>query len=333
MSFGNGNGRGPAELVSQETPRDYGPRQLYAPPGIQGKSLAIALGLFALTILTTLTAGAEFGQAYAQSKAPAFESFFGVYVDAYHDPRVLLAGIPFAATLLGILLAHELGHFFACRHYKLSASFPYFIPFPTLIGTMGAFIRIRSPIMNRKSLFDVGLSGPVVGFIFIIPALAYAIVRSKIVPNAYADSPFLFGEPLLMRAMLAILRPGVAVGDLLLHPIGRAAWVGLFATSLNLLPGGQLDGGHILYSLASGAHKKVTLVLALTLLPLVYYWPGWALWAILLMVLVFRHPPLLNWREPLDTRRKVWALVGVVIFVLSFMPVPIITPGHWWHSS
>jgi membrane-associated protease RseP (regulator of RpoE activity) len=335
MSFenGNGNGRVPAEFLPQEAPRVYVPRQVYAPPGNQRRSLAIALILLALTMVTTLAAGAEFGRAYAQDKAPAFDSFFGVYVDAYHDPRILLAGLSFAATLLGILLAHELGHFFACRHYKLSASFPYFLPVPTLIGTMGAFIRIRSPILNRKSLFDVGLSGPVVGFVIAIPAMAFALLHSKIVPNAYADSPFTFGVPLAMRWMLAMLRPGVAAGDLLLHPVGRAAWVGLFATSLNLLPGGQLDGGHILYSLASRAHKRATLVLALALLPLVYFWPGWALWAILLLAIGFRHPPLMDRREPLDTQRRVWAVVGLAIFVLSFMPVPIITPGYWWHLS
>ncbi len=321
------------ELMPVEAPRVYIPRQMYEPPGRQGRSLAIALILFAVTVVTTLAAGAEFGLAYAQDKAPAFDSFFGIYVAAYHEPRVLLAGLSFAATLMGILLAHELGHFFACRHYKLSASFPYFLPVPTLIGTMGAFIRIRSPITNRKSLFDVGLSGPVVGFVIAIPALAFAILHSKIVANAYADSPFTFGEPLAMRLLLALLRPGVAPGDLLLNPVGRAAWVGLFATSLNLLPGGQLDGGHILYSLASGAHKRVTIIVALALIPLVYFWLGWALWAIILLAVVSRHPPLMDRREPLDTRRRVWAVVGLAIFILSFMPVPIITPDHWWHLS
>ncbi len=333
MSFGNGNGRGPVEVLPVETPRVQIPRQVFLPPGNQGKSLAIALILFAVTVVTTLAAGAEFGRAYAQDKAPAFDNFFGVYVDAYHDPRLLLVGLPFAATLLGILLAHELGHFFACRYYKLSASFPYFLPLPTMIGTMGAFIRIRSPIMNRKSLFDVGLSGPVVGFVFAIPALAFAILRSKIVPGIEANSTVLFGEPLAMRWLLAMLRPGVAVGDLLLHPVGRAAWVGLFATSLNLLPGGQLDGGHILYSLASGAHKRATLVVALALLPLAYFWPGWALWSVLLLGIGFRHPPLMDRRESLDMKRREWAVAGLAIFMLSFMPAPIYFHGPWWNPS
>jgi membrane-associated protease RseP (regulator of RpoE activity) len=332
MSFGNGNGRVPAELLPAETPRVYIARQTYEPPGRQRRSLGIALSLFALTIVTTLAAGAEIGAAYAQNKAPAFDSFFGIYADAYHNPRLLLVGIPFAGTLLGILLAHELGHFFACRHYKLSASYPYFIPVPTMIGTMGAFIRIRSPIMNRKSLFDVGLSGPVVGFALAIPALAFAIVRSKIVPGIEASSPVLFGEPLAIRWLLALLRPHVAAGDLLLHPVGRAAWVGLFATSLNLLPGGQLDGGHILYSLASGAHKRVTLAVALCLIPLIYFWPGWLLWAVLLLAIGFRHPPLMDRRTPLDTGRRVWAFAGLLIFALTFMPAPIYFHGPWWSA-
>jgi membrane-associated protease RseP (regulator of RpoE activity) len=330
MSAGNGNGRVPVETLPAETPRAYVPPRIYVPTGNQWRSLTIALILFALTVLTTLAAGSEFGTAYAQDKAPAFDSFFGAYVGAYNNPRLLLAGLPFAATLLGILLAHELGHFFACRHYKISASFPYFLPFPTLIGTMGAFIRIRSPLMNRKSLFDVGLSGPVVGFVFTIPALVYGIAHSKVVADAYADSPFTFGVPLLMRWLLALLRPGVAAENLLLNPVGRAAWVGLFVTSLNLLPGGQLDGGHILYSLASSAHRRVTMIVAIALVPLAYFWPGWALWAILILAIGFRHPPLMDRREPLDARRRVWAVAGLAIFILSFMPVPFISPENFW---
>src|ERR1700704_4786800 len=143
-----------------------------------------------------------------------------------HDPQVLLTGVPFAFTLLGILLAHELGHYFACRYYGISASYPYFIPAPTLIGTLGAFIRIRSPIYNRKALFDVGLAGPVVGFLFAIPALAIAVLYSKVIPFSERDATIVFGHPLALRFLTAILRPGMRPGDLLLHPVGRAAWVG-----------------------------------------------------------------------------------------------------------
>ncbi len=127
-----------------------------------------------------------------------------------------------------------------------------------------------------------------------------------------------------MRLLVAILRPGVSPGDLLLHPVGRAAWVGLFATALNLLPGGQLDGGHILYSVASKYHKKITLAVALLLIPLgLLYWRGWIMWAVLLLAIGFRHPPLLNQWERLDRPRLMWAGVAILIFVLCFMPMPV----------
>ena len=240
-------------------------------------------------------------------------------------PQLLLAGVPFAFTLIGILLAHELGHFFACRYYGISASYPYFIPAPTLIGTLGAFIRIRSPIYNRKALFDVGLAGPVVGFLFAIPALAIAVLYSRVVPFSEAHASIVFGEPLALRLLAGILRPGVPVGDLLLHPVGRAAWVGLFATALNLLPGGQLDGGHILYAAATKYHRRITFAVALLLIPLgVFFWKGWILWSILLLALGFRHPPLLNRWEPLDRTRLLWAAVAILIFILCFMPMPVL---------
>jgi membrane-associated protease RseP (regulator of RpoE activity) len=334
MSNGNGNGNGhfPAGIATLDPPpRVIIPRRIRKPrPERRGRSLAIALALFAVTIISTLAAGAEFSASYAQNQMPSFDNFFHVYFTALHNPSTLLTGWPFAFTLMGILLAHELGHYFACRYYHTSASFPYFIPAPTLVGTMGAFIRIRSAIVNRKALFDIGISGPVVGFIFAVPALAVAIVRSKIVPGVQAAAQVNFGEPLLMKLLIALLRHGANTGDLLLNPVGRAAWVGLFVTSLNLLPGGQLDGGHILYSLASGIHKRATFIVALALLPLFLVWPGWIVWAALLLALGFRHPPLMDRFEPLDRKRYIWAAVAFAIFVLCFMPAPFIQRGGWW---
>src|SRR6202163_2960098 len=221
----------------------------------QRRSLAIAILLFVLTLISTLAVGAQYASSYASGQSPDFDALFSTYASLLAHPQLLLAGVPFAFTLIGILLAHELGHFFACRYYGISASYPYFIPAPTLIGTMGAFIRIRSPIQNRKALFDVGLAGPVVGFLFAIPALAIAIAYSREIPLSQAHPSVIFGDPLAMRILMAVLRPGVPPSALLLHPVGRAAWVGLFATSLNLLPGGQLDGGHILRSLSARAHR------------------------------------------------------------------------------
>lgn len=322
----------PVELMPLEPPRVYIPRAVYMPPEKRGRSLVIALVLLAVTIVSTLAAGAEFSLSYSQNHMPSVDDFFEVYFQAVRHPQSLLIGVPFAFTLLGILLAHELGHYFTCRYYKMSASYPYFLPFPSLFGTLGAFIRIRSPIANRKALFDVGLSGPVVGFIFTVPALALAILHSKVIPGVEAASQMTFGEPMALQLLMALLRPGVAAGDLLLHPVGRAAWVGLFVTSLNLLPASQLDGGHVLYSLAPGIHKRATLLVALSLVPLAILWPSWIIWAILLLAFGYRHPPLLDRWEPLDKKRHVWAAVGLAIFVLSFMPVPLISRGGWWHN-
>jgi membrane-associated protease RseP (regulator of RpoE activity) len=291
----------------------------------QRRSLAIAVSLFLLTLISTLAVGAQFASSYAAGQSPDFEDFFSTYSTLLTHPQLLLAGVPFAFTLIGILLAHELGHFFACRYYGISASYPYFIPAPTLIGTMGAFIRIRSPIYNRKALFDVGLAGPVVGFLFAIPALAIAVLNSKVVPFSDAHASIVFGEPLALRLLVSILRPGVAPGDLLLHPVGRAAWVGLFATALNLLPGGQLDGGHIMYAAASKYHRRITIGVALLLLPLgLFFWKGWILWSIILLGLGFRHPPLLNRLEQLDRSRLIWIGVAILMFVLCFMPMPVL---------
>jgi membrane-associated protease RseP (regulator of RpoE activity) len=290
----------------------------------QRKSLAIAIVLFGLTLVSTLAVGAQYASSYASWQSPDFDELFSTYANLILHPSLLLSGVPFAFTLIGILLAHELGHFFACRYYGISASYPYFLPAPTLIGTLGAFIRIRSPIYNRKALFDVGLAGPVVGFLFAVPALAIAIFYSRVVPASEAHSSIVFGQPLVMRLLVAMLRPGVGSGDLLLHPVGRAAWVGLFATALNLLPGGQLDGGHILYSVASKYHRWITVGVALLLIPLgVFFWSGWIFWSILLLAIGFRHPPLLNRWERLDRTRLVWTAVAVAMFILCFMPMPV----------
>jgi membrane-associated protease RseP (regulator of RpoE activity) len=288
------------------------------------RSLLIALGLLVLTAFSTLAAGAQFAAAYAVGRQPAFDDFAVSYFQPFLEPRLFLSGIPFAVTLLGILLAHELGHFFACRHHRIQASYPFFIPAPTLIGTLGAFIRIQSPIINRRALFDVALAGPVVGFVVAVPALAIAIANSKFVAAGEPDALVLFGQPLIEWLLEAVLRPGIPHEALLLHPVGRAAWVGLFATALNLLPAGQLDGGHILYALASQRHRRVTLLVAILLVPLaVYFWVGWLLWAILLLAIGSRHPPLLDRWQPLDRRRRSWALVALAIFILCFMPAPV----------
>lgn len=281
----------------------------------------VALVLFLLTVVSTLAVGSQYARAYANNQVH-LPLQFSAYAELVTNPSLLLLGIPFSFTLLGILLAHELGHYFACRYYGIAASYPYFLPAPTIIGTLGAFIRIRSPIVNRTALFDVGLAGPVVGFVFAVPALLWAILYSKVAPLAHASAIMDFGEPPLVWLLSAVLRPGVPSEDLLLHPVGRAAWVGLFATALNLLPAGQLDGGHILYAVASHRHRQISVACALLLLPLGLLWEGWFVWSALLLILGMRHPALMDRWEPLDGRRRFWVLIAAVIFLLCFMPVP-----------
>lgn len=280
------------------------------------------LTLFVLTILTTLSVGAHLAYTYVHN-LPPYDFEFNPFAVLLHDPSQLLLGLPFSFTLLGILLAHELGHYVMCRYYGISASYPYFIPAPTIIGTMGAFIRIRSPIVNRKALFDVGIAGPLVGFVFAVPALAVAIAYSKIIPGGQDAGNIVFGNPPLAWLLTKLLRPDVAPSDIFLHPVGRAAWVGLFATALNLLPVGQLDGGHIVYALASKQHRVFSRLFCLALIPMgMLFWPGWLMWALLLMFLGMRHPAVVNPDSPLDAKRKLLAAVALIVFLLCFTPSP-----------
>jgi membrane-associated protease RseP (regulator of RpoE activity) len=229
--------------------------------------------------------------------------------------------------LISILLVHELGHFFACRYYGIDSSYPYFLPAPTLIGTFGAFIRIRSPILNRKALFDVGISGPVAGFVLALPILAAGVYFSKVVPGAQKDAFIIFGNPPLMKFFIALFHPGVRPGNLLLNPVALAAWVGLFATALNLLPIGQLDGGHIIYSVNSEKHRRISQIAGIALfLMAIFFWQGWIVFAVLVFFLGYRHPQLLDSWTPLDRSRRAWALIALIIFLLCFTPMPLSHP-------
>lgn len=329
VSDGNGNGHGrlPLEVLEMRFPpqaeiQRYRPR----PPAFWP-----ALVLFLLTVVSTLAVGTEFALSYAQNREP-FSSTdpISTVIDVFRHPQLLVLGVPFSFTLLTILMAHELGHYFACRIYGIDASYPYFIPAPTFFGTFGAFIRIRSPITTRKALFDVGLSGPVVGFVLAAPAMAIAVAWSKVVPNVQGTGEFLLGIPPLMRIFISWFHPHVNPAWILLHPVGRAAWVGLFATALNLLPVWQLDGGHIVYSLASGFHRRISLAVSLSLVGLgilgaPFRGMTWIFWGVLLTILSlrFKHPPLYDPWEKLDPARRVWAVVALAIFLLCFMVWPV----------
>jgi membrane-associated protease RseP (regulator of RpoE activity) len=324
---GNGNGIAPAEVLEPLYRAFYEPCAFAAPA--QRRPFVLALVLFILTVISTLAVGTEFSISYRENRPP-FSGLGNPFAPTWHaltHPRLLLLGIPFSFTLIGILLAHELGHYFACRYYKIDASYPYFLPAPSLIGTFGAFIRIRSPIFNRKALFDVGFSGPLVGFVLAVPILAFGVCISKVVPGVQDGALVIFGSPPLMRFFLALFHPGVSSQNILLSPIALAAWVGLFATALNLLPVGQLDGGHIVYSVASEKHRRISIAFAVAMIPMgIFFSSEWLVIAVLLFLIRFRHPPLIDPWTPLDATRRAWAVAALIIFLLCFTPLPL-RPG------
>ena len=288
-------------------------------------SLGFHVVLFLLTVLTTLVVGTHVELNYAQN-LPAFDWDISLaYFRAlWAHPETLILGIPFSFTLLSILLAHELGHYLTCRHYGIHATYPYFIPAPTLIGTLGAFIRIKSPIVNRRELFDVGISGPLAGFVLAVPALIAAIFLAKgTAPTVPPDSISL-GAPLAVILLAKLFRSGIDPAQVILHPVGCGAWVGLFATALNLLPVGQLDGGHILYAVLGDKCRNISRGFFLVLLPLgSFCWHGWLAWAVILFFLGLRHPRVIEPVEALGRGRKILAVVAVVVLILTFLPTPV----------
>ena len=304
-------------------------RSFYAPvpqnPPL--KTLLLSGFLFLLTLCTCLVAGSQFAVAFAHNESVSVDDFVHGFKLLVQHPAALLNGLPFAITLLTILLAHELGHFFACRHHHIRTSYPFFIPAPTLIGTFGAFILLRSPIRSTRALFDVGASGPFVGFVFAVPALVFGVLAAKVVPAIAdpANSDVIFGAPLILHILAKIFHPNAPASTLLLHPVGRAAWVGLFATSLNLLPSGQLDGGHILRSVNTRLHRIISnfLPAALILLGFLRHWNGWYIWGALLFGLRFLRTAPIYDDTPLDPDRRFAAFLALLIFLLCFMPAPI----------
>ncbi len=281
--------------------------------------------LLALTLCSTTFVGAIFEESF-RARQPLDYSHLTDTLRAIVDkPALLLAGLAFSLTLMTILLAHELGHYFACRYYGIDASLPYFLPFPSPIGTLGAFIRIRSPIYTRQALFNVGIAGPLAGFAVLVPALVIGIGASQVMRGTgiAERGDLIFGVPTIQRIFEWIIFPGVRPADILLHPIARAAWVGILATALNLLPIGQLDGGHILYALAGRRHKLLSRIFVLALLPLGYFcWYGWFVWAAVLFFFALRHPVIYDITK-LDRNRVVLGLAALAIFLLTFTLAPL----------
>lgn len=279
--------------------------------------------LFALSLLTTTIAGVVFMQSFERNRPLDLDHYVNVFSALYAHPLLLVEGLAFSITLMTILLAHELGHYFACRYYGIDASLPYFLPAPTPIGTLGAFIRIRSPIYTRKALFDVGIAGPLAGFVVLLFALAIGIANSKVVPGIAVQGDLIFGVPAIERIMEWLIFPGVPSSDISLHPVARGAWVGILATALNLLPIGQLDGGHILYAFAGRAHRLLSRAFVAVLVPMgILYSRSWLVWAVLLFFFGLRHPLIYD-QTKMD-RNRVWlGLTALVIFLLTFTLVPL----------
>jgi hypothetical protein len=285
--------------------------------------LWLHIALLIATFLSTMLVGAHM-QANFASHQPVFSlnDDLDIFLKSvWLQPSTLLAGIPFSFTLMFILLAHEMGHYLYARHYHVYATLPFFIPFPSLIGTLGAFIRIKSPIPSRSVLFDIGVGGPIAGFFPSCIAVLVGLQLSH--PLAAATGPLNNqpGFPLFFHVASHVLHIKTALTALSLHPIAAAGWVGMFATSLNLLPGGQLDGGHVFYAVLPRLHKWASLFTALALLLMArYFFWVWGLWAVILWLTSF-HPPVPK-RPGLSAARKWAASFALVMLILTFTPAP-----------
>jgi membrane-associated protease RseP (regulator of RpoE activity) len=282
--------------------------------------------LFAVTLLSMTVAGATFA---------------GVPLGwAWPSASALRIGLTFSLPLAAILAAHESGHYLVARKYRVNASPPFFIPFPPqlgLLGTMGAFIRLRSPMYDRRTLFDIGAAGPFAGIIVAIPVLLLGLSHSAtaMLPGApfahqfivVEDWHLLLGDSLLLSLCRSIVG---AQGTIALTPLAIAGWTGLFITCLNLLPLAQLDGGHVTYALFGDAQPWIARFAWLLLIPMGYLWQGWWLWAVLALVIGrgrLTHPMLIAPERPLDAGRKALAWVAIALLVLTFAPAAIFIPG------
>jgi membrane-associated protease RseP (regulator of RpoE activity) len=290
----------------------------------------LALVLFVLTFLCATTLGPVM---YLLSRTDVVTDLPPVLTPTvaariWSDPALLRIGLAFSVPALLILLAHELGHYVACRRYGLPSTLPYFLPMPTNFGTFGAFIRIKAPIRSRKELFDVGIAGPIAGFVVLVPFLLYGVAHSEPAPlRLDPEGPsglWMLGRCLAIELAAWVFHGRLQEGTTLnLHPSAMAAWLGLLATALNLLPLGQLDGGHILYAATGRLQRRLALPLWIALALLVYRWPGWIVWCLIILVIGLHHPPVYDERTPLDRGRRRLAWTALAIFILAFIPAPL----------
>lgn len=266
--------------------------------------------LFLITIFTTLLAGS-----YQEGGEP------------FRRPADLVKGIPFSFTLMSILFVHEMGHYVTSKYYGVKTTLPYFIPGPWApfgIGTFGAFIRMRSPILRKNALLDIGAAGPIAGFVVSIFAVGVGLYSSRIVEIQEGNALLRLGDPLMFTFLAHFLGKVPPAGyDVALSSVAFAGWFGLFVTSMNLLPIGQLDGGHIAYALLGRKQRFLSIGMVVILIILgVIGWPGWYIWAILISFLGLHHPPTIDEDVPLDLKHQLIGWGSIVLFIVTFMPVP-----------
>jgi membrane-associated protease RseP (regulator of RpoE activity) len=223
-----------------------------------------------------------------------------------------------------ILSAHEFGHYLASRRVSVESTLPFFIPAPPPVGTFGAIIKMRSTVTNRKALMAIGAAGPVAGFLVALPVVILGLHLSTYGVSQPQDSGFALGPSLLFSLLTrAVMGVSPADYDVYLHPVAFAGWWGFFITALNLLPIGQTDGGHVIYSVFGKHHRWVSQAVFFILLPMGFFlWPGWLMWAVVMLVLRLRHPPLLDESTELETKYKLLGVLVLLIFVLTFVPTP-----------
>jgi len=293
---------------------------------------ARAFLLFVLTFLTTTTLGPIMVQLCRTDMTALSGPWLtpSLVLRVWRDPALLSLGLAFSVPALLILFAHEMGHYVACRIYGLPCTLPYFLPVPINFGTFGAFIRIKVPIRSKQELFDVGIAGPIAGFLMLIPFLLWGIAHSTpthllLAPpgadEAVTASLYLPGRCLAIVLATWLFHGRLAPGMILnLHPVALAAWLGLLATSINLIPLAQLDGGHVLYAAAGRLQRRLALPIWIVLGLMGFLWFGWLLWCVVVLIVGLYHPPVWDETTPLDPVRRKLAWIGLILLVLSFMP-------------
>ena len=274
-----------------------------------GDNWLLHLGLFLAAVVTTLLAGALREGA-----------------DILTRPSDIWLGAPFSGSIMLILLVHELGHYFTARRHGMDVSLPYFIPMPPpfIFGTMGALIKMRSPMFTRRVLLDVGAAGPLAGFLVSLPIVIYGLMHSSW--GTQANGFFEPGHSILFASLAEIILGPQPEGTILqMSPMAFAGWIGFFVTAMNLIPVGQLDGGHIGYALFGRRHTRIAYAFFAAMLALSFFWSGWLFWSLLIFLLIrVKHPPVLDEDVPLDMSRKLIGLACILVLALTFMPVPVL---------